>query len=161
MSSTFRCLDGTVLLLYLPPNSPYPNDGIRWQDNEIKVIIPAGPRVRIPFLFPPLSSNPSSHQLSKQELEVCELKFGFVPSSGENTASRLRRRYRLLKGGNPQLVLIHYTRGQGMMVPPAMANQPVRVYPLRAINEPGVYVAGEKQGQKVFAGPGGQGMGMG
>jgi len=38
--------DGSVLLLYLPPNSPYPNDGIRWQDNEIKVIIPAGTRVR-------------------------------------------------------------------------------------------------------------------
>ena len=39
-------VDGTVLLLYLPPNSPYPNDGIRWQDNEVKSIIPAGPRVR-------------------------------------------------------------------------------------------------------------------
>ena len=42
----FYYTDGTVLLLYLPPNSPYPNDGIRWQDNEIKAIIPAGPRVR-------------------------------------------------------------------------------------------------------------------
>lgn len=47
-----------------------------------------------------------------------------------------------------------------MVVPPALANQPVRVYPLRVINEPGVYVAGEKQGQKVFPGIGGQGMAM-
>ena len=46
------------------------------------------------------------------------------------------------------------------MVPPALANQPVRVYPLRVISEPGVYVAGEKQGQKVFPGMGGQGMAM-
>lgn len=37
--------DGTVLLLFLPPGNPYPNDGIRWQDNEAKMVIPAGPRV--------------------------------------------------------------------------------------------------------------------
>jgi len=29
-------------------------------------------------------------------------------------------------------------------------NQPIRIYPLRPINEPGVFVAGEKQGQKFF-----------
>lgn len=33
-------------------------------------------------------------------------------------------------------------------------NQPVRNYPLRQVNEPAVYVLGEKQGQKVFAGAG-------
>lgn len=39
-------------------------------------------------------------------------------------------------------------------------NQPVRSYPLRAVNEPAVYVMGEKQGQKVFPG-GGSGAGRG
>lgn len=31
-------------------------------------------------------------------------------------------------------------------------NQPVRAYPLRPINEPAVYILGERQGQKVFPG---------
>jgi len=33
-------------------------------------------------------------------------------------------------------------------------NQPVRAYPLRTVNEPGVFVAGEKSGQKSYP-PGG------
>ena len=34
-------------------------------------------------------------------------------------------------------------------------NQPVRTYPLRAVNEPSVYIAGDKMGQKVYPpGPG-------
>ena len=39
-------------------------------------------------------------------------------------------------------------------------NQPVRPYPLRPINEPAVFVLGERQGQKVFppGGPPGPGM---
>lgn len=40
-----------------------------------------------------------------------EVKFGFIPNSQDNTAWRLRRRYRLHKGGHPQLNLVHYTRG--------------------------------------------------
>jgi hypothetical protein len=41
-----------------------------------------------------------------------EARHGFVPLSGEMGASRVRRRYRLIKGGHPFLVLIHYSRGQ-------------------------------------------------
>jgi hypothetical protein len=41
-----------------------------------------------------------------------EARHGFVPLSGEMVASRVRRRYRLTKGGHPFLVLIHYSRGQ-------------------------------------------------
>lgn len=36
-------------------------------------------------------------------------------------------------------------------------NQPVRTYPLRVVNEPSVYIAGEKMGQKVYP-PGGGAM---
>ena len=43
-----------------------------------------------------------------------ESKYGFVPGSGENVASRTRRKFRLVKGGNPQLVLVHYSRGQAV-----------------------------------------------
>lgn len=43
-----------------------------------------------------------------------EVKFGFIPNSTDTTAWRVRRRYRMHKGGHPQLVLIHYGRGQPM-----------------------------------------------
>ena len=43
-----------------------------------------------------------------------EARHGFVPLSAEMTASRVRRRYRLVKGGHPFLVLIHYSRGQSI-----------------------------------------------
>ncbi|KAF8967124.1 hypothetical protein BDZ97DRAFT_1656982 [Flammula alnicola] len=121
-------MDGTILLLFLPPNSPYPIDGIRYQDSEVKYTIPAGAR----------------------ELEIYETKFGFIPSSADANASRVRRRYRLTKGGHPQLMLVHYTRGPPTHIPPNLMNQPVRAYPLRPVNEPAVFVTGEKSGQKVY-----------
>ena len=43
-----------------------------------------------------------------------EARHGYVPLSGEMAASRVRRRYRLIKGGHPFLVLIHYSRGQSI-----------------------------------------------
>lgn len=36
-------------------------------------------------------------------------------------------------------------------IPPHLANQPVRQYPLRQLNEPAVFVLGDKVGQKVPA----------
>ncbi|KAF8195534.1 hypothetical protein BJ912DRAFT_957368 [Pholiota molesta] len=113
----------------LPPTQhPFVIDGIRYQDSEVKYTIPAGTR----------------------ELEVWETKFGFIPNFQEANASRVRRRYRLSKGGNPQLMLVHYTRGPATHIPPALMNQPVRANPTRSINEPPMYVAGEKMGQKVY-----------
>ena len=111
----------------------------------------------------------------RQELEVVEARHGFIPLSGEMVASRVRRRYRLVKGGHPFLVLVHYSRGQSVRqsspfffripillmatplsfrllpaVPPALQGQPVRQYPLRQHhNEPAVFVLGERQGQRV------------
>ncbi|KIM43265.1 hypothetical protein M413DRAFT_399631 [Hebeloma cylindrosporum] len=126
--------DGTIFLLFLSPNSPFPSDGIRYQEAEAKYNIPAGAR----------------------ELEIQEIKFGFIPNSQDSTASRVRRRYRLHKGGNPQLVLVHYTRGPQTLIQPNLMTQPVRAYPLRTVNEPSVFVAGEKSGQKSYppgAGP--------
>ncbi|KAI9443020.1 hypothetical protein H4582DRAFT_1922051 [Lactarius indigo] len=64
-------------------------------------------------------------------------------------ASRVRRRYRLVKGGHPFLVLVHYSRGQSIPVPPPLQTQPVRQYPLRPHNEPAVFVLGERQGQRI------------
>jgi hypothetical protein len=110
-----------------------------------------------------------------------EAKFGFIPGSQDTAAWRLRRRFRLTKGGNPQLVLVHYTRGQptgihpyltslstGLTseyidIIPSFMNQPVRPYPLRPVTEPAVYVLGDKYGQKVYppgTGPTSQGMNM-
>lgn len=48
-----------------------------------------------------------------QELEVAEVKFGFIPMQ-DNAAFRVRRRYRMIKGGHPQLFLVHYSRGQSI-----------------------------------------------
>ncbi|KAL1937831.1 hypothetical protein VTO73DRAFT_12851 [Trametes versicolor] len=119
------------------PQLPFPIDGLVYQDREQRYSIPiAGGR----------------------ELEVSEVKFGFIPGV-DTSAFRVRRRFRLSKGGHPQLVLIHYSRGQATPIMPSL-NQPVRSYPLRAVNEPAVYVMGEKQGQKVFPG-GSSGAGRG
>jgi hypothetical protein len=38
-------IDGTILLLFLPHNSQFPIDGIRFQEPEAKFTLPAGPRV--------------------------------------------------------------------------------------------------------------------
>lgn len=110
-----------------------------------------------------------------------ESKFGFIPGSGEVAANRVRRKFRMMKGGNPQITLVHYGRGQPVRkslfpltfacskcvlglwftcpshqhettaVNPAF-NQPTRSYPLQPVNLPGVYITGEKAGQKVMTG---------
>ncbi|KAJ3762245.1 hypothetical protein EV360DRAFT_36087 [Lentinula raphanica] len=138
-----RTQDGQTFIIFLPPHTPFPLDGIRWSEAEHK------------FSF---------HQGTPKELEVYEIKHGFIPGSGETMATRVRRRYRLVHPGGlgamPQLWVVHYTRGPlGHPVVPGMGNQPVRIYPLRQITEPPMYVAGDKLGQKAF--PGGQGMGGG
>lgn len=46
-------------------------------------------------------------------MEVIESKFGFVPDQ-DTFAYRVRRRFRLSKGGNQQLMLVHYSSGQQM-----------------------------------------------
>lgn len=139
--------DGQTFIVFLPSHTPFPIDGIRWPESENKYSINQG---------------------TPKELEVCEAKFGFVPGSGETMAARIRRRYRLVHGGGmggmgamPQLWVVHYTRGpNGPPIPPAIANQPARMYPLRQVNEPPMFVAGEKLGQKVFPGQGGMSGGM-
>lgn len=90
--------EGQVFLIFIPPQSSFPNDGIRYQEPETRYSIPAGS--------------------SSRELEITESKFGFVPShaptgymSPDTNAWRVRRRYRMTKGGHPQLVLVHYSRG--------------------------------------------------
>ncbi|KAJ3713215.1 hypothetical protein C8R42DRAFT_634304 [Lentinula raphanica] len=138
-----RTQDGQTFIIFLPPHTPFPLDGIRWSEAEHK------------FSF---------HQGTPKELEVYEIKHGFIPRSGETMATRVRRRYRLVHPGGlgamPQLWVVHYTRGPlGHPVVPGMGNQPVRIYPLRQITEPPMYVAGDKLGQKAF--PGGQDMGGG
>ncbi|KAF8237206.1 hypothetical protein L208DRAFT_1356612 [Tricholoma matsutake] len=119
--------EGQIFLLFLPPQSPFPIDGIRFQDQEVKYTIPIG---------------------NTRELEVHETKYGFVPGSDTN-AWRCRRRYRLSKGGHHSLFLVHYTQAPQTQILPAL-NQPVRTYPLRVVNEPSVYISGDKMGQKVY-----------
>ena len=84
-------LDGQVFLIYLA-QPVFPPDGIRWQDAETKYPVGQG---------------------SPKELEVCEIKYGFVPGSGETNSTRMRRRYRMVHGGMPQLWLVHYSRVAG------------------------------------------------
>ncbi|TFK48815.1 hypothetical protein OE88DRAFT_1634179 [Heliocybe sulcata] len=131
--------DGSVYMIYMPNPERFPNDGIRWQDNETKTIIPAG---------------------QSRDLELCEIKYGFVPGSGEAVASRARRRYRLARGGHVGICIVHYSRCPPMPVNPAF-NQPIRAYPLRSItNEPRIFVCmGEKFGHQVYPpGTGAQGV---
>ncbi|KZT22804.1 hypothetical protein NEOLEDRAFT_1180554 [Neolentinus lepideus HHB14362 ss-1] len=121
--------DGSVYMIYMPNPERFPNDGIRWQDGETKTVIPAG---------------------QGRDLELCEVKYGFVPNSGEQVALRARRRYRLARGGHVGIGLVHYSRGPPMPINPAF-NQPVRPYPLRPINEPSIFVCmGDKFGHQVY-----------
>ncbi|KAK1235468.1 hypothetical protein PQX77_001305 [Marasmius sp. AFHP31] len=149
-----RPLEGQLYLLCMAQNVPFPVDGIRWQEQETRFNMPAD------------NSN-------QRELEVHEIKFGFIPGSDDTNAWRVRRRFRLTRGGMSSLWLVHYTRGNGAPIIPAYMNQPVRPYPLRHINEPSLFIAGEKMGQKVYppgavppqgggrGGPGGPGPGPG
>ncbi|KAJ7789092.1 hypothetical protein B0H14DRAFT_2945872 [Mycena olivaceomarginata] len=142
--------EGQTLLLFIPGQSPFPNDGIRYQEPETKYTVSV------------------TIQGTPREIEVHEVKFGFVPGMDAG-AFRQRKRYRMTKGGHPQMILVHYSRGPVAQIVPALMNQPVRTYPLRVFNEPAVYVVGDKAGQKVYppgAGPqtgpmGGMPMGMG
>lgn len=91
--------EGQVFLIFIPGQGSFPNDGIRYQEAENRYSIPAG---------------------ANTELEITESKYGFIPShpsspspSPDTSAWRVRRRYRLIKGGHPQLVLVHYGRGVG------------------------------------------------
>jgi hypothetical protein len=99
--------EGQVLLLFLPPQSPFPIDGIRFQDQEVKYTMPVG-STRVSALQ---DDDTEARSESIQELEVHEVKYGFIPGSQDTNAWRVRRRYRLNKGGHPQLVLVHYCRG--------------------------------------------------
>ncbi|KAI5989949.1 hypothetical protein EDD15DRAFT_2282944 [Pisolithus albus] len=120
--------EGQLFLLYLQNPTQFPNDGIRYQDQETRLVIPVG----------------------NKEMEISETKYGFVPNSQDTTAWRVRRRYRLHRGGHPQLVLVHYARGPAIQIIPSLLSSPVRQYPLRQITEPSVYIMGEKMGQKVY-----------
>ncbi|CAE6414093.1 unnamed protein product [Rhizoctonia solani] len=120
-----RPADGDVYV-YFQVSAPTPLiDGVQYLDNE------------------------STYRPS-QELEVQEVRFGFIPGIGEKEAGRVRKRYRLVHGGHPSIVLVHYTKGPAKPVPPSI-NIPIRNYPLPIINEPPMYVMGEKSGQRVMA----------
>ncbi|PSR70908.1 hypothetical protein PHLCEN_2v13222 [Hermanssonia centrifuga] len=123
-----RPTEGQLYLVFMAPALPFPVDGIRYQEQEQRYSIPVG---------------------SGRELEIMEVKFGFIPGM-DQTAFRVRRRYRFSKAGPAQLVLVHYSRGPSMPVIPTLMNQPIRQYPLRNYNEPAVYVMGERQGQKLY-----------
>ncbi|TFK74744.1 hypothetical protein BDN72DRAFT_868414 [Pluteus cervinus] len=129
-------LEGQVMIVFLQqPQAPFPTDGIRYQEQEVKFTIPLS---------------------NIRELEIQEVKYGFIPGSTDTNAWRVRRRYRLQKGGHPQLVLVHYTRGPVAPILQNLINQPVRPYPLPQVTNPAVFVMGEKAGQKIYpqgAGP--------
>ncbi|KZV96512.1 hypothetical protein EXIGLDRAFT_733178 [Exidia glandulosa HHB12029] len=109
--------EGQMFLAFLMPQAPgVPQDGIRYLEKDVKYPIPSGPDT---------------------EVEVIEVKHGYIPGV-DQIAQRARRVYRLLRGGHPNLMLIHYSRGPAVQVSPHLLNVPVRQYPLRPLNEPPV-----------------------
>ena len=50
---------------------------------------------------------------------------GLTPGSGENVPSRIRQKFRLAKGGNPQHVLVRYSSGQAVRKSPSLS----KIYP--------------------------------
>jgi len=121
--------EGETHAIYLIQGTRLPPDGIRYLEDETRI-------------------NMNSGQV---ELEVLESKSGYVPGV-DSVAWRVRRLFRLSKGGHGSMAMLHYSRGNPIQIPPHLLNQPVRVYPLREVNEPAVYVAGERAGQKIYPG---------
>ncbi|KAF8339596.1 uncharacterized protein EI90DRAFT_3037192 [Cantharellus anzutake] len=121
--------DGETHAIYLLPTlQRLPLDGVRYLEEEQRYNLNVGRGL---------------------ELEVMESRGGFVPGD-DHYAWRIRRLYRLTKGGHPSMALLHYSKGNPQAIPPQIANQPVRHYPLRKIDEPSIYVYGERMGQKEF-----------
>ncbi|KAG8864502.1 hypothetical protein FRB96_005005 [Tulasnella sp. 330] len=120
--------DGDMHVIFQVPSlSPFNVDGLRYLEPEHVYRVPIGP----------------------YELEVAETKYGFIPGSGEQHASRVRRKMRFSKGGVGAVVLVHYLQGPSCAIPPSYQNQPVRRYPLMQNTEPGIFCLGERTGQKV------------
>ncbi|EJD51022.1 hypothetical protein AURDEDRAFT_84049 [Auricularia subglabra TFB-10046 SS5] len=124
--------DGSLHLVFLMPQAPgVPPDGIRYLEKDVKVSYPGGQDL---------------------EVEVIEAKNGYIPGL-DQVAQRVRRLYRLSRGGHPSLLLIHYSRSQPAPVPPHLLNIPARQYPLRPVNEPPYVPLGPQQQQQQQPGP--------
>ncbi|KZT37292.1 hypothetical protein SISSUDRAFT_987999, partial [Sistotremastrum suecicum HHB10207 ss-3] len=124
-----RPQEGSMFLIFILPNSHFPNDGFRYLEPEHRL---------------------NTTVMPGKELEITEIRAGFAPGTGETVANRVRRRYRLMKGGHQQLMLVHYTREQGgIQIPPQYLNAPVRRYPIQMSSEPRIFVLGPRAGQKV------------
>ncbi|KZV67915.1 hypothetical protein PENSPDRAFT_754536 [Peniophora sp. CONT] len=120
--------EGSMWVVFTRPDVPPPQDGVRYLEQEQRY---------------PVALN------NGIEMEVSETRFGFIPAK-EQGATRVRRRYRVIRGGHPGLVLYHYSRGPAQPVPPQLAMAPIRAYPLRhPPQDVGIVVMGEKQGQRV------------
>ncbi|KAG1883942.1 hypothetical protein F4604DRAFT_1979576 [Suillus subluteus] len=107
---TWTFIDKPQKAKYTSYSSRPLSDGIRLQDQESRYTIPV--------------------QRGTRELEVAEVKFGFMPNSQDTEIWRMHQRYCLHKGGHPQLVLIHYSHAPPIQIVPSLLNNPVRHYPL-------------------------------
>lgn len=113
-------VDGQIFLVWLSPESSMhpPPDGLQYMDSE----------------------NCYRIDIGANTIEIFEHKYGFHPTTETHT-SRIRRRFRLIKGGNDQLWLIYYLRSSenDRIVANSQTSipQPPRTYPLPYIqNKP-------------------------
>ncbi|VDC01515.1 unnamed protein product [Peniophora sp. CBMAI 1063] len=126
--------EGAMWVTFMRPEVPMPQDGVRYLEQEQRYPV----------------------NLGQVEMEVSEARFGFVPGK-DTAAARIRRRYRVVRGGHPAFVLYHYSRGPAQPVPPQLAMAPIRAYPLQQIPPGmGMYVLGDKAGQRATIPPRGQ-----
>lgn len=154
------------------PQLPFPIDGLVYQDREQRYNIPiAGGRVSVLLRY-----CPERHSHFIQGTGSIRGKVWVHPDPGRVSISYPQtippgerrppptRSHTLLSRPSRSYVSIEFMRAgchlkSCIAIMPSL-NQPVRSSPLRAVNEPAVYVMGEKQGQKVFPG-GGSGSGRG
>ncbi|KZT38059.1 hypothetical protein SISSUDRAFT_1047663 [Sistotremastrum suecicum HHB10207 ss-3] len=120
---------GSLFVVFLVPQSPImPVDGIRYLGKEQTFTVTPFPGI---------------------EVEVSEMSYGFIPGTKEQHATLVRRRYRFTKGGNEQLMLVHYQAGHATPIPPHLNAAPARTYPLPTPEYPRVFVLGERVGQSL------------
>ncbi|KAG4304222.1 hypothetical protein PORY_002403 [Pneumocystis oryctolagi] len=113
-------VDGQIFLVWLSPELTInpPPDGLQYMDTE----------------------NCYRIDIGANTVEIFEHKYGFHPATESHT-SRIRRRFRLIKGGNDQLWLIYYLRSSEndrlLANSQTAIPQPPRSYPLPYIqNKP-------------------------
>lgn len=156
-------IDGQFFLIFMAQQLPFPNDGIRYQDQEQRYALPAGNnRVRnaqwnfVQELIAGHCLRNSKYWRSSLAISqaTTRSRIAFVDGIALpkevtlNSSSSITRVAKLFVCTSSVLLYGMFSFSYSA-IQSSLGNTPVRSYPLRPYNEPAVFVLGDRQGQKV------------